>query len=127
MHFPAICPEVPVKNLALALAFYRDRLGFTVDWSDEQLGLAGLSRGDTRLFMASAAYRSALGNQGPIVLWLNLANRGEVDALHAEWAASGAKISGPPQAMPHKLYEYFAEDIDGNMLRVFYDFAWEER
>jgi hypothetical protein len=29
--------------------------------------------------------------------------------------------------MPHKLYEFFAEDIDGNFLRVFYDFAWEER
>lgn len=127
MHFPAICPEVPVQSLAPALAWYRDQFGFTIDWADEQLGLAGLSRGDTRLFMASAAYRSGLGNQGPMVLWLNLANRGEVDALHKEWVQKGARIAGPPQAMPHKLYEFLAEDIDGNVLRVFYDFAWEER
>lgn len=127
MHFPAACPEIPVESLAAALACYRDQLGFTIDWSDEQLGLAGLSRGDSRLFMASAAYRSVLGNRGPIVLWLNLSGRGEVDALHAEWARAGARVAGPPKAMPHKLYEFFAEDIDGNVLRVFYDFAWEEK
>ena len=33
----------------------------------------------------------------------------------------------PPEAQPHKLYEFFAEDLDGNYFRVFYDFAWEER
>ena len=127
MHFPSACPEIPVQDLALGLAWYRDQFGFTVDWSDEQLGLAGLSRGDTRLFMATAAYRAALGNRGPIVLWLNLSSRDEVDALHAEWAGAGAKIAAPPAAMPHKLYEFFAGDADGNILRVFYDFAWEER
>jgi hypothetical protein len=28
---------------------------------------------------------------------------------------------------PTKLYEFFAQDIDGNYFRVFYDFAWEEK
>ena len=27
----------------------------------------------------------------------------------------------------NKLYEFFAQDIDGNYFRVFYDFAWEEK
>ena len=31
MNFPAACPEVPVADLAAALAWYRDRLGFTID------------------------------------------------------------------------------------------------
>ena len=38
MHFPPLCPEVPVASLA-ALDYYRDKLGFTIDWSDEQLAL----------------------------------------------------------------------------------------
>ena len=126
MHFPPLCPEVPVASLA-ALEYYRDKLGFTIDWSDEQLGLAGLSRGDTRIFMSSAEYRAAIGNQSPIVLWLNLASRAEVDALYEQWNAAGATIAAPPQAKPHKLYEFFAPDPDGNVLRVFYDFGWEER
>jgi len=43
-------PEVPVQELQPALADYRDRLGFTVDWAADDIGLAGLSRGDTRVF-----------------------------------------------------------------------------
>ena len=127
MHFPAPCPEIPVAALAAGLAYYRDRLGFTIDWADESIGLAGLSRGDARLFMTSADYRTWLGNKGPIVLWLNLGNRAEVDALHAEWAGTGTTLLGPPAAKPYFLYEFFARDPDGNLLRVFYDFGWEER
>lgn len=127
MQFPSACPEIPVLKLAAALAYYRDRLGFTVDWSDEQLGLAGLSRGATRMFMTTAEYRSVLGNRGPLVLWLNLSDRAEVDALYAEWKAAGADIAAPPEAMPSKLYEFYTQDLDGNYFRVFYDFAWEEK
>lgn len=126
MTFPAACPEIPVERLADGLAYYRDKLGFTVDWSDEALGLGGLSQGATRLFMSTPAYREPLGVRGPILLWINLDNRAEVDALHARWAEAGAIIAGPPEAGPHKLYEFFASDPDGNHLRVFYDFAWEE-
>lgn len=126
MPFPAACPEAPVRSLGAALAYYREKLGFTVDWSDESLGLAGLSQGDCRLFMSSPAYRSALGNQGPIVLWLNLSSREEVDALHERWKRAGAIIASAPRAQPYRLYEFFCEDPDGNHLRVFYDFAWEE-
>jgi uncharacterized glyoxalase superfamily protein PhnB len=113
--------------MAPALAYYRDCLGFTIDWSDDALGLAGLSQGESRLFMSSATYRSTQANRGPVVLWLNLANRDEVDALHARWSAAGAAIAGRPSARPWKLYEFSAKDLDGNVLRVFYDFAWEER
>lgn len=128
MTFPSACPEIPVENLAAALAYYRDQLGFRIDWSADQLGLACLSRGETRMFMSTAAYRAPLGVRGPIVLWLNLNDRAEVDALYAEWFAAGATIDEPPEAKAYnKLYEFFARDIDGNYFRVFYDFAWEEK
>jgi uncharacterized glyoxalase superfamily protein PhnB len=127
MPLPPPCPEIPVRRLAEALTYYKDKLGFTVDWSDEAIGLAGLSEGGCRLFMADAAYRAALGVGGPIVVWLNLSGRAEVDALHERWSRRGAVIASPPQPRPYKLYEFFAKDIDGNFLRVFYDFGWEEK
>ncbi|WP_343518337.1 VOC family protein [Sphingomonas sp.] len=127
MHFPSACAEVPVGDLAAAIAYYRDRLGFGEDWSDPELGLAGVSRGDARLFLADPGYRAHRGNNGPILLWINLASRDEVDALHAQWRDSGAEIASPPTAQPYQLYEFFARDGDGNHLRVFYDFGWEER
>ena len=125
MQFPSACPEIPVSSLARALDYYRERLGFTIDWSDEEIGLAGLSRGGARLFMTDAGYRAALGNPAPIVLWINLDGRDEVDALHAEWAGAGARIESPPEAKPYRLYEFFARDLDGNVFRIFYDFGWE--
>jgi uncharacterized glyoxalase superfamily protein PhnB len=125
--FPPACPEIPVVELGPALAYYRDSLGFTIDWADEGLGLAGLSQGQSRLFMSSAAYRSAQPNSGPIVVWLNLSSRAEVDELYARWSVAGARIGEPPAAKPWKLYEFSADDPNGNVLRVFYDFGWEER
>ncbi|MEQ8934788.1 MAG: VOC family protein, partial [Amphiplicatus sp.] len=109
------------------LAYYRDKLGFAVDWSDETLGLAGLSQGGSRLFMASADYRAHSGARGPLILWLNLSSRAEVDALHDRWRRNGAIIAAAPAPKPYKLYEFLARDMDGNGLRVFYDFGWEER
>lgn len=126
MDFPSVCPEVPVSDLPAALAYYRDKLGFTIDWSDEELGLAGVSRGGTRMFLSNAAYRSHFGTQAALMLWLNLDNRARIDALHAEWTAAGAQVDGAPEPKPYKLYEFFARDPDGNRWRVFYDFGWEE-
>jgi predicted lactoylglutathione lyase len=125
--FPPACPEVPVAELIAAVAYYRDRLGFVVDWSDEALGLAGVSRRDARLFLSDAQFRAQRGNRAPIVLWFNPSSRAEVDAIYAQWHAAGARIESAPEAKPYKLYEFFAQDLDGNVLRVFYDFAWEER
>jgi uncharacterized glyoxalase superfamily protein PhnB len=128
VKFPPACPEIPVSELAPALAYYRDCLGFTVDWADEELGLAGLSQGASRVFMGAAHYRAHLETGGgPLAIWLNMANREEVDSLYARWRVAGAKLDRPPAAKPHKLYEFLAFDLDGNVLRVFYDFAWEER
>lgn len=128
MQFPSACPEIPVSDLEASLAYYRDQLGFKIDWSNHQIGLAGLSRGATRVFMTTAEYRSVKGNREPIMLWLNLDNRHEVDELHMQWAKAGARIvESPEEHSYNKLYEFFAEDIDGNGFRVFYDYAWEQR
>jgi hypothetical protein len=121
MKFPVSCPSVPVESLPPALAYWRDRLGFSIRWANEGLGLAELWRGDTRLFLTDAAYREPMAINGPILLWINLESRAEVDALYAEWAAAGVETGGPPYVNPPKLYEFFASDQDGNHLRVFHD------
>lgn len=37
-----------------------------------------------------------------------------------------ADIVSAPEPKPWKLHEFTAADLDGNLFRVFYDFAWEE-
>jgi hypothetical protein len=56
------------------------------------------------------------------VFWLNLNSKAEVDELFAEWKAANAHIVSEPEDKPWLLREFFAADLDGNLIRVFYDF-----
>ena len=122
MKLPAPLPELPVRSIAEAAAYYVDVLGFTHDWGDEQGGIAGISRGKCRLFFADRSFREHYGNVGPALFWLNLYSRDEVDQLYTEWKAAQAKLVSDPQDKPWKLREFVATDLDGNLIRVFYDF-----
>ena len=128
-NLPSAIPEIPVAELGTALAYYQHQLGFTHDWGGESGGgIAGISNGHCRLFLADRAFReNRYGNVAPVLVWLNLSSRLQIDDLHDRWSHSGAKIISSPESKPWKLYEFTAADLDGNLLRVFYDFAWETR
>ena len=122
-EFPAAVPEIPVSDLLGAAAYYQNSLGFTVDWSDDELGLAGISKGDCRLFLADPDFRNDRGKAAPLVIWLNLNSKDEVNALHRVWSAAKAQIISEPESKPWGLHEFTAKDLDGNLFRVFYDFG----
>jgi uncharacterized glyoxalase superfamily protein PhnB len=126
MTFPKAVPEIPVESIDKAAAYYVDVLGFTFGWGDEQGGIAGIFRENCRLFLTNRDFRELYGNQSPLLFWLNLASKAEVDELFAEWKAAGAKLVSEPEDKPWKLREFMVADIDGNLIRVFYDFHHEE-
>jgi uncharacterized glyoxalase superfamily protein PhnB len=123
MTFPAPVPEIPAANVDKAAAYYVDTLGFTLDWGGDEGGIAGISRGHCRLFITNRPFRESHGNVGPILFWLNLDSKAQVDELFAEWNAARAKIVAEPDDKPWKLREFTASDLDGNLIRVFYDFS----
>ena len=122
MTFPAPVPEIPADNVDRAVAYYVNTLGFSLDWGDDQDGIAGISRGNCRLFITNRAFREYYGNLGPVLFWLNLDSKTKVDELFAQWKAAHAKIHSEPADKPWKLREFIAADLDGNLIRVFYDF-----
>jgi len=122
-QFPAAVPEIPVSNISAASDYYVRCLGFSLDWGDEDLGLAGISKGDCRMFLANEQYRKGYGNAGPVLSWLNLESKEKVDELYRAWRKAGTKLISEPESKPWGLYEFTAADPDGNCLRVFYDFA----
>ena len=77
------------------------------------------------MFLTNSPFRKRSGNRGPVVVWLNLASKDEVDELHRRWKAAGAKIVAQPEDTPWNLREFRTADPDGNQLRVFYDFSQE--
>ena len=126
MTLPPPVPEIPVGNIDRAADYYVNRLGFRVDWGDEQDGIAGISRGNCRLFLTNSSFRQGNPNAGPVLFWLNLESKSEVDELFAEWKAARAEIISEPEDKPWKLREFTAADRDGNRIRVFYDFRRDE-
>ena len=125
-EFPSAVPEIPVRNINEAVAYYQSNLGFTLDWGSEELGLAGISKGNCRIFLADEQYRKLYGNVGPTLTWLNLDSKEEVDELYRLWTASRARLTSAPESKPWGLHEFTAADLDGNIFRVFYDFVTPE-
>jgi len=122
-EFPAAVPEIPVTDMNAALDYYKSKLGFNIDWGGPEGGIAGISKGHCRMFLTDRDFREHHGNAPPVVIWLNLNSKEEVDELYEIWNAAEGKIISPPESKPWKLHEFTVSDLDGNRFRVFYDFS----
>jgi uncharacterized glyoxalase superfamily protein PhnB len=103
-------PIFNVHSLRDAERYYRDALGFKVDWEHGQpADFASVSRGDAVIFMCQ-------GCQGNPGTWVMVFSR-DVDALHDELRQKGALVRMPPTNMPWGMREMHVSDTDGNVLR----------
>jgi predicted lactoylglutathione lyase len=126
-RFPQAVPEIPVSHVDTAAAYYVDVLGFSFDWGSDEGGIGGISQGDCRMFLTNVAFRAVHGPKAPVIVWLNVDSKQEVDELFERWNDAGAKIVEPVEDKPWNLREFRVADLDGNQLRVFYDFNGELR
>jgi len=118
-HFPGAVPEIPVSDVDTAAAYYKNQL------ASEDGGIAGISKGSCRMFLTNRAFREHYGNVAPVLVWLNLNSKQEVDDLYEAWSRCQARIVSRPESKPWKLHEFTVADLDGNVFRVFYDFSRE--
>ena len=103
-------PILNVSNLRAAQSYYRDQLGFKIDWDHgDPPDFGAVSRSSLTLFMC----QQCQGHPGAWVFTF----AHDVDKLHTEFVQRHAKIRMPPTNMSWGIREMHVEDLDGNVIR----------
>ena len=106
-RFECSNPILNIKDMSVSLKYYVDVLGFkNADWGGDSFTSVGRD---------AASIYLCRGGQGQPATWVWIGVE-DVEALHAEYKASGARILGNLRNYPW-AYEMLVEDPDGHILR----------
>jgi len=103
-----IMPELPSDDVPAAVTHYRDVLGFSVNYAQEDLGV--MERDEVSLLLIARTPQH--GGIGSAYFYVR-----DVDALYAELVRGGADVQGEPVSHPWGLREIIVLDPDRNRLR----------
>ena len=98
-----------VADMATALAYYRDKLGFTVSFAwEEPPRYVCLCLGDAAIHL-----NSYVPPAGPshVCIFCN-----GIDALYAQIKARGVAVTEPLQDQPYGMRDFVVTDPDGHRL-----------
>jgi len=101
-----------VSDMAASLAYYRDALGFSVEFRwGEPVSYACLCRDNVALHLAIQSLARRQPGQGALCIFVS-----DVDAIHAEIAARGARVVKPPKDYDYGMRDFDVRDLDGNQI-----------
>ena len=122
-QFHGVQPVLPVADAARAARYFRDVLGFEIDFiAGEPPSYARVKKGDDRrhgdpvyirLWQCTGAPVSGRAWKGEIVIHVGL----DVDGLHDAYARRGVTIVEPLVSQPWGLREFAIREPDGHVLR----------
>ncbi len=102
-----ILPELPLSNIAAGIEHYRDVLGFSINYAQDDLGV--MYRDSVTLLLIPKTERHK--GIGSCYVYVR-----DADALHAELRAQGANVQGEPVSHPWGLRDFSVLDLEGNQL-----------
>ena len=105
-----------VPDLAQAVAYFQDVLGFKTDWVVEGDWHA-LSRGGARVMMGHCPGQIPPADLGDHS-YFGYLHVDDVDALCAEWSTAGAIVLSPPEDKPWRMREMAVGLPDGHRFMV---------
>ena len=111
-----VAPQLLVDDLPGAIEYYRDKLGFGLDFCYESF-YAGVSRDGFAIHLKHGSRtpgdREHRKRQEHLDAYIGVTG---VAALHEELRARGARITRPPEARPWACTDFYVEDPDGHIL-----------
>ena len=102
-----IMPELPSDDVAAAVAYYRDVLGFHVNHEQSDIGV--MDRDAVRVLLIRRTERHR--GIGSTYVYVH-----DADGLHTELRAKGARVVGEPESHPWGLRDFRVLDLDDNQL-----------
>ena len=115
-----------VSDLPRMVAFYRDVLGFAIDW-DEQGPYAEFKHEGVRFSMYERAQLPGLLGQAPsfpgsingtFELAIDLPTSADADAMFARVVAAGGQPVYAPRDEPWGMHSSMVADPDGNLIEI---------
>lgn len=106
-------PALPVRDVKVAQAYYRDTFGFKIEWFHEEGRIGGVSHGETAIF-----FRETEDEIHPAIFWIYAE---DVDEAYAEMTSRGADIIAPIENTPWGLRQFTVRDLHGNQFDIHHD------
>jgi catechol 2,3-dioxygenase-like lactoylglutathione lyase family enzyme len=112
-EFFAAYPVLPCSDIPRAVRYYQDVLGFNVKVTSPDENYAIVERGNVELHLDSPVYarEHTVGN-AECYVWI----KGDIDALHADFASRGALQLHPVADRIYKMRDFSCCDPDGNRI-----------
>ena len=105
--FRKALPRLPLTDVAAGVAYYRDVLGFHVNYQDANIGVMDRDEVTVLLVSRDEAHKGI----GSAYFYIENA-----DKLCAELRASGANVGDDPVSHPWGLRDFSVKDPEGNEL-----------
>ncbi|HTR83505.1 MAG TPA: VOC family protein [Reyranella sp.] len=109
-----------VQDLDASAAWFRDVLGFRIDWTDGQDWRLA-QRGDVRLMIGHCPDDKRAAEIGSHS-WFGYVEVDDVDALHSELTGRGATCT-PPRDQPYGMREIVVTSPEGHRIVFAHDKA----
>ncbi len=100
-------PELPFDDVAAAVEYYREVLGFSINYQQDDLGVMDRDAISVLLIQRTKQHKGI----GSFEVYT-----ADVDALYRELTAKGAKVDGPPVSHPWGLRDFRVTDPEGNRI-----------
>jgi len=100
-------PALPFDNVPAAVTYYREVLGFHINYQQADLGVMDRDAITILLIARTADYKGI----GSFSVYVS-----DADALYDEFSGKGAKILGPPVSRPWGLRDFTVIDPEGNRI-----------
>ena len=104
-----------VKDVTASVAFYREVLGFAVDFSygGDPPTFAGVYRGSATIYLQASSETARPAGAAALCVALD-----DADAVHDELRNSGANVVVPPETRDYGLRDFNVQDPDGNTITI---------